>query len=251
MNQSIYIICQIIVVLITFFLVAFTTYALRRAYLNMKMEMQLQNQLIKWIFWGLIFWLFIQWLLAYMGFYGKFDLLPPRILVFALLPSVFLSISLLFSKKFTKILQHLPPKWLIQIQSFRILMELMLWLGFIGGFVPFQMTFEGFNMDIIAGITALFAGFVFFGKKRFLRPESIIWNIFGIFLLLNILFIATISTPSPLQIFKNEPVNTFIAEAPFIWIPGFIVPFALAMHLFSLKQVVTIQNREVRTESRD
>jgi len=238
MNLSIFILCQVIVVLIAFFLVAFTTYGLRRAYLDMKMDLQLQNQLIKWVFWGLISWLFILWLSAYMGFFRNFEVLPPRIFLFALIPATLLSISLLFSKKFAKILQHIPPKWLIQIQSFRIVMELMLWLGFIGGFVPFQMTFEGFNMDIIAGISALFAGFVFFGKKRFLRPESIIWNIFGIFLLINILFIATISTPSPLQIFKNEPVNTFIAEAPFIWIPGFIVPFALAMHLFSLKQVL-------------
>jgi len=207
----------------------------------MKMEMHLQNQLVKWVFWGLIAWLFILWLSAYMGFFSNFDRLPPRILLFALLPPIFLSISLLFSKKFTKILQHIPAIWLIQIQSFRIPMELMLWLGFVGGFIPFQMTFEGFNMDIIVGITALFAGFVFFGKNRFLKPESIIWNIFGIFLLINILFIATISTPSPFQIFKNEPVNTFIGDAPFIWIPGFIVPFALAMHLFSLKQVLIVK----------
>jgi len=242
MNFFLYIVCQVIVVLIVFFLVASITYGLRRAYLSMRMDMHLQNQLVKWVFWGLISWLFIQWLLAYMGFFSNFDVLPPRILLFALLPAIVLSICLLFSKKFAKILQHIPPTWLIQIQSFRILMEIMLWIGFIGGFVPFQMTFEGFNMDIIAGITALFAGLVFFGKNRFLRPESIIWNIFGIFLLVNILFIATISTPSPLQIFKNEPVNTFIGDAPFIWIPGFIVPFALAMHLFSLKQVLLIRN---------
>lgn len=244
MNPTIYIICEIIVLLIAFFLVAFTTYGLRRAYLSMKMDIHLQNQLVKWVFWGLVAWLFILWLSAYMGFFSNFEVLPPRIFVFALIPPLFLSISLLFSKKFTKILQHLPPQWLIQIQSFRIIMEIMLWLGFVGGFIPFQMTFEGFNMDIIAGITALFAGFVFFGKNRLLRPESIIWNIFGIFLLINVLFIATISTPSPLQIFKNEPVNTFVGDAPFIWIPGFIVPFALAMHLFSLKQVLVIKKRK-------
>jgi hypothetical protein len=29
-----------------------------------------------------------------------------------------------------------------------------------------------------------------------------------------------------------------MAHFPFIWIPGFIVPFALAMHLFSLKLLV-------------
>lgn len=239
MNTSIYILCQVIVVLLSFFLVAFITYALRRAYLAMRTDMHQQNQLIKWVFWGLSSWLFIQWMLGFMGFYSNFQVLPPRIFIFGLFPPLILSIGLCFSKKFTQLLKHIPPEWFIQVQSFRIIMEVMLWLGFIGGFIPFQMTFEGFNMDIIAGITALFAGIVFFGKGRFLKPESVIWNIFGIFLLVNILFIAVISTPSPFQIFKNEPVNTFIADAPFIWIPTFIVPFALAMHIFSLKQVLS------------
>lgn len=241
MNQSIYILCQIIVFLITFFLIAFTTYGLRRAYLAMGKDMGRQKQMIKWVFYGMICWLIIITMLSGMGFYSNFEVLPPRILIFALLPPLMLIISLLFSKEFGRILSFLPPQWLIQIQSFRVLMEVMLWLGFMGFFIPFQMTYVGFNMDIIAGITAIFAGRVFFGKNRFLLPESIIWNIFGIFLLINIVFIATISTPSPLQIFKNEPVNTFIAKPIFIWIPGFIVPFAIAMHLFSIKQVLILR----------
>ncbi len=241
MNQSIYILCQIIVFLITFFLIAFTTYGLRRAYLAMGKDMGRQKQMIKWVFYGMICWLIIITMLSGMGFYSNFEVLPPRILIFALLPPLLLIISLLFSKEFGRILSFLPPQWLIQIQSFRVLMEVMLWLGFMGFFIPFQMTYVGFNMDIIAGITAIFAGRVFFGKNRFLLPESIIWNIFGIFLLINIVFIATISTPSPLQIFKNEPVNTFIAKPIFIWIPGFIVPFAIAMHLFSIKQVLILR----------
>ncbi len=241
MNQSIYILCQIIVFLITFFLIAFTTYGLRRAYLAMGKDMGRQKQMIKWVFYGMICWLIIITMLSGMGFYSNFEVLPPRILIFALLPPLMLIISLLFSKEFGRILSFLPPQWLIQIQSFRVLMEIMLWQGFMGFFIPFQMTYVGFNMDIIAGITAIFAGRVFFGKNRFLLPESIIWNIFGIFLLINIVFIATISTPSPLQIFKNEPVNTFIAKPIFIWIPGFIVPFAIAMHLFSIKQVLILR----------
>ena len=243
MSQPIYLFCQTLVVLIAFYLIASTTYGLRQAYLSMKKEMAQQNQIIKWVFWGLISWLSILLMLSFMGFYSNFDVLPPRILLFALLPPTLISIYLACSPTFAKILAHVPPTTLIQIQSFRIPMEIMLWLGFIGGFVPFQMTFQGFNMDIIVGITALFAGVAFFGKNRVLRPESIIWNIFGIFLLLNILFIATISTPSPFQIFKNEPANTFIAEVPFIWIPGFIVPYALAMHFFSLKQVLFLKRK--------
>jgi len=241
MSTSLYIICQIIVFLISFFLVAFTNYGLRRAYLAMNKDFHRQKQILRLVFYGLCCWLIILLMLSMMGFFSRFDVLPPRIFLFAIFPPLLATIVLLFSKQFTLILQHLPPQWLIQIQSFRIVMELMLWLGFLGYFVPFQMTFVGFNMDIIAGVTAYFAGRIFFRKGRFLLPESVIWNIFGIFLLINVVFIATISTPSPLQIFKNEPVNTFIAKPLFIWIPGFIVPYAIAMHLFSLKQVFILK----------
>ena len=244
MNSIIYIFCQIIVCVLTLVLVAFSTYGLRIAFLSMKEDMQKQNQVIKWVFRGLVSWLVIVAGLSLMGFYHDFEVLPPRIMLFGLFPPLALGIYLtLFSKTFSKILQHIPPRWLIEVQSFRIVMELMLWLGFMGYFIPFQMTFVGFNMDIIAGITALFAGYAFFGRGRVLKPESIIWNIFGIFLLINILFIATISTPSIFQVFKNEPANTFIAAFPFIWIPSFIVPFALAMHLFSLKQVLVLDSK--------
>ena len=117
------------------------------------------------------------------------------------------------------------------------MVEILLWLGYLGGFVPPQMTFEWLNYDIIAGLTAILAGRVFFSNGRIRRTEAIIWNIFGIVLLINILLIAALSTPSPFQLFYIEPENTFVAYFPFIWIPGFFVPFALSMHLFSLKQL--------------
>jgi len=142
----------------------------------------------------------------------------------------------MISKHFLKILKVIPPAKLVRVQAFRIPMEIMLWLGFYGGFVPVQMTFKGFNYDIVVGITALIAANVFF-RKRFHKLQGIIWNIFGILLLGTIVFIATVSTPSPLRLFMNEPANTFISQVPFIWVTGFIVPFALAMHLFSLRQL--------------
>ena len=125
-------------------------------------------------------------------------------------------------------------------------MELFLWLGFLGGYVPIQMTFEWLNFDIIAGITAIMGGYVFFGKGRYHRFEAIIWNIFGIALLVNIIIISILSLPSPLRVFLEEPSNSFVADVPFIWIPGFIVPFAFAMHLFSLKQLIFSAPRKFR-----
>jgi len=218
-------------------LIAFTTYTLRRSYLALKADYDQQTKVVKFVFYTLILWLSLTAILSIGGYYSNFRYLPPRIFVLGILPPLILTMVLCFSKSFTKILQRVPPAWLIKVQSFRILMEVMLWLAFMGNFIPFQMTFQGFNMDIIAGVTALFAGNIFFRKGRFFKVETVIWNVFGILLLINIVYITVISTPSIFRIFMNEPSSKLIAAFPFIWIPTFIVPYALALHIFSIRQV--------------
>jgi len=200
-----------------------------------------QSRKISWyVVLGLFLWLSIIGLSAALGFFQNFEVLPPRIF-FAVIPSIVLTIFLLFSKPFGRFLKTIPPAWLVYVQSFRIVVEIILWLGFLGGIVPFQMTFEGFNYDIIVGLTALIAGAVFFRKNRYRRFEAIIWNVFGLALLINIVVISILSTPSIFRVFMNEPANKIIAHFPYIWIPGFFVPFAFAMHLFSLKQLILIR----------
>lgn len=237
MSKVIFILCCLIIILLVFFLTSSISYTLRRAYLAMRADMGQQRKMIRLVTYGIGIWLLLTFILAMGGYYSNFKYLPPRIFLFGIFPPLIITIVLLFSKKFTNILRTIPPSWLIKVQSFRIYMELMLWIAFIGDLLPFQMTFQGFNMDIIAGITALFAGSIFFRKGRFFKPETVIWNVFGVLLLINIVFITTVSTPADFRIFMNEPSSEIIATFPFIWIPTFIVPYALAMHLFSIKQV--------------
>ena len=201
--------------------------------------------LLRYISLGLFFWLAILAFLALTGFFYRFDRFPPPVFLALVLP-VILIVLLMFSKLVGVILKAIPESWLIYVQTFRILMEVFLWMGFLGGFVPIQMTFEWLNFDIIVGLTAPMAGFVFFGRRRYRKFEAIIWNIFGIVLLVNILLIALFSMPTPFQAFVTEPDNSFIALFPFIWIPGFIVPFALAMHLFSLRQLFSSRQDPLR-----
>lgn len=236
MNERTYLIGQIIIILLVLALFSTLMFALRYAFYRLEVDTPKRRQFRWYITGGFVIWLVLLGLLSFGGFFREFSTLPPRILI-AIIPPIVLTIWLMFSESFGNILRVIPLSWPIYIQSFRILMELFLWMGYQGGFVPEQMTFEWLNHDIIVGITAPMAGFVFFGRNRYRRFEAIIWNIFGIILLAIIVFISTVSTPSPLRIFMNDPANTFMAEFPYIFIPGFIVPFALAMHLFSLRQL--------------
>ncbi|MFK7808500.1 MAG: hypothetical protein AB8F74_11915 [Saprospiraceae bacterium] len=205
--------------------------------LKMNVDRKQAEKVSLYVFSGIVIWLLIIALIALSGFFTNFENLPPRIAL-AMVPPILLTIYLLFSKRFANFLKSLPEAWLIYLQSFRFPLEVILWLGFLGGSIPFQMTFEGFNFDIIVGLTAYMAGFVFFGRNRYRKFEAIIWNIFGLVLLVNIVSIAIVSTPSSLRIFMNEPANRIIAYFPFIWIPGFLVPLAFALHVFSLKQLI-------------
>lgn len=235
--MTLYLGTQILLVLIVLTLVWAIFYGLKYAFGRMQIRETEKKKLLAYTLIGIGCWLSILTALAFSGFFQNFEILPPRF-AFAILPPVILTFLLLFSKSFYNILLQIPPSWLVYVQSFRIPMEIFLWLGFIAGFVPPQMTFEWLNFDIIVGITALMGGYTFFGRGRYRRFEAIIWNIFGIVLLFNIVLIAFLSAPFPFRVFMNEPANTMVAFFPFIWIPGFIVPFALAMHLFSLKLLI-------------
>ena len=237
LSTVIYIVCVLTILLLVFFQVGSVTYTLRRAYLAMKADMGQQKKMLQLVAAGFAFWLLITAVLSIGGYYSNFRYLPPRVFLFGLFPPLVITFILCLSKSFIDILRQVPPAWLIKVQSFRIVMELMLFLAFLGDIFPFQMTFVGFNMDIIAGITALFAARIFFRRGSAFKPEVVIWNIFGILLLVNIVFVTVISTPSIFQVFRNEPSSALIASFPFIWIPTFIVPYALAMHFFSIRQV--------------
>lgn len=236
MNETIYLTGQIIILLLVIALFSTLMYGLRYALYKLGMEKPQRRQFRWYITIGFVIWLALLSMLAWSGFFQNFASLPPRVLV-AVIPPIMLIGILMFSKRFGNMLRVIPMSWPIYIQAFRVLMELFLWMGYNGGYVPEQMTFRWLNHDIIVGITAPMAGFVFFGRNRYRRTEAIVWNIFGIILLFNVFFIALLSSPSPLRVFMNEPTSTFVADFPFIFIPGFIVPFALAMHLFSLRQL--------------
>lgn len=185
----------------------------------------------------LAIWIGLTSLASLSGFTSDFDSLPPRPALFILIPAVAL-IFILRSKHTASILQSIPPQYLINIQVFRVPVEILLWLLLLSGVTPIQMTFEGRNFDILVGLTAPLAAYLTFSKGRRNRKLAIAWNIFGLVLLANILIIAVLSMPTPLRMFMNEPANTEVGKFPVIFLPAILVPIAYYFHAFSLKQLL-------------
>lgn len=158
----------------------------------------------------------------------RFDTRPPTV---SLLMAVVLIAALsLGVSRFGKQLTTLPLVALVGFQSFRLPLELLMHRAYEQGLMPVQMSYSGRNFDIVTGIgaAAIAVGMLFTTV-----PLRIVktWNILGIMLLTNVLIVAILSMPTPLRRFHDEPANTWIAQAPYVWLPAVFVLLAIAGHI--------------------
>ncbi len=185
----------------------------------------------------MIGWVTALEILSTNGFFSNFSTLPPRILLVPV-TGFFIALLVAFSKGFTTLAKTTPAHWLVYFQAFRILVEILLWIAFKKGLLPEQMSFEGYNMDVLTGILALPVGWALAKRKSWSRVTAIIFNIIGLLLLFNIITIAVLSMPTPFRQFMNEPSNSIVAEFPFIYLPGVLVVLAFGFHVLSLRQLL-------------
>jgi len=182
-------------------------------------------------------WLGLLSALAINGFFADFMALPPRVMLPVL--ACFITIFLLaFNRKFMRHVMALPPAWLIAPQAFRILVEIVLWMLHKNENAPVQMSFEGLNFDILAGLSAPVIAYLAFGQGRKRYTLALVWNFISLGLLINILVVAVLSMP---LIGMFEDPNTVVAYFPYILLPGFVAPFAFFMHVVSIRQLLKLR----------
>lgn len=128
-----------------------------------------------------------------------------------------------------------PPGPVIALQAFRIPVELVLWQLFVAGALPVEMSFEGRNLDVLTGATALPAAWLLYGGGRRLGAAALAWHLAGLALLVNIVSIAIRAMPGPLHSLDVHPTNTLVGTAPWIWLPTFLVPAAFWLHAAGLR----------------
>jgi hypothetical protein len=169
--------------------------------------------------------------LAYAGFFQKTDTLPPRIVV-VIVPAVLYVIWL-----YRKLpVQHLASRVLLSIHILRVPVELVLYRLYHTGKIPVIMTFEGWNFDILVGITAaLLWLYTLITGRNISHKLFKVWNILGLVFLGIIVCVATLSAPSPVQTLAFDRPNLAIISFPFTLLPAVIVPVVLLSHLLCLK----------------
>jgi hypothetical protein len=192
---------------------------------------------------SIIIWMILVSVWSGSGIMADFTLFPLNFAPVIVIPLI--SILLwTFSRNLGEVLIHIPAANIIRLQVFRFFVELLLWTLFVALVLPEQMTFEGRNFDILAGITApLIAWLV--SRKKISKTGVILWNVVCLGLLINIVTVAILSVPSPIRVFMNEPANTIVASFPISWLPGFLVPLAYTLHFLSLRQITKVKSSDI------
>ncbi len=185
---------------------------------------------------GIMVWLTFISVFSLIGFFSDFSTIPPRMFIVLGIPLIII-IYLTFTPAMREILVVVPPQWLLNVQAFRVVVEILIWMLFIQNLAPVQMTFEGRNWDILSGLLGPVFGIFCFTQGKWKRSWAIFYNLLCLALLANILGLDILSFPTPFRLFMNEPANTIVSRFPYVWLPGILVTMAYSMHIFSLRQL--------------
>lgn len=178
-------------------------------------------------------WTIVIGVLSFVGFFQDTTQFPPRF-IFVIIPSVAI---LVYCFKTLKN-EELAIKWLIGLHVLRIPVELVLFKLYLQQQIPVIMTFEGWNWDILSGVSAVVI-FSLFIQKKLPKTIFIIWNWLALLLLFIVLITAVLSSPSPLQQFAFDQPNIGVLKFPFTWLPAVVVPIVMLSHFLMLRMITT------------
>lgn len=192
-------------------------------------------------------WFVVSGLFALSGLPMKWDMKPPP-MVLGFVSFVLVTVFLARSRYGRSLVRETPVHLLIATQAFRFPLELVMHRAAQDGVMPMQMSYSGFNFDIVTGITALPVAYLTY---KGLGPAWLAkaWNLLGTVTLVVVLVIALGSTP-PIHAFGESPdrINIWIAQFPFIWLPAVMVVFAATAHI-ALWRKGTMQDKPKGAEA--
>ena len=192
---------------------------------------------------GISLWMALTWTVASTGIIADFERRPPPLMLL-LVAVLTVSIVIAFTRFGHRFVDGLPLWILVVGQAFRFPLEWLMHRAAEEGVMPPQMSYSGWNFDIVTGITALPVAFLLARGFRHARTIAVFWNVMGILLLINILTIATLSTPI-VAAFGADHLNTWVAYPPYVWLPTMMVVCAITGHLVIFRKLQATATRRL------
>jgi len=176
---------------------------------------------------------------ALSGKLTQFDSSPPPMLVMIALVFV-MAFAFGFSRFGRDGASNISLAALIGLQAFRLPLELIMHRAGTHGIMPQELSFSGYNFDIITGIWALIL-FVLLKYGRTIPPRILwAWNIWGSLCLVVIAIIAITTTPV-IRLFGDDPthLNTWVLYFPYVWLPVVLVTIAISSHIVIWRKLLS------------
>ncbi|HUE89196.1 MAG TPA: hypothetical protein VMO26_24215 [Vicinamibacterales bacterium] len=192
---------------------------------------------------GVSLWMSLTWAVASTGIIADFDRRPPPI-VLMLLTVLTISTAVAFTRYGTRFVDGLPLWILVAGQAFRFPLEWLMHRAADEGVMPPQMSYSGWNFDIVTGIAAIPVALLLARGFRHARTIAVAWNVLGSVLLINILTIAMLSTPL-VAAFGSDRLNTWVAHPPYVWLPAVMVVCAITGHLVIFRKLRATATRRL------
>jgi hypothetical protein len=184
-------------------------------------------------------WFVYAGLMSYFGVFRNTAMRPPgAAFLFApiLLFLYFFIVFMVRSAAGSRIALAFPLWIILGTECFRIGVELFLHQLWIEGIVPKMLTFEGANVDIYIGVSALVIAWLC-GRGRMGMRLALAWNVLGLLALTNVVIRAVLTAPGPFNLIHAEVPNQMFGTFPFLFIPGFFVPLAVVLHVLAIRAV--------------
>jgi hypothetical protein len=96
------------------------------------------------------------------------------------------------------------------------------------------MTFGGGNVEILIGLSAPLIALIS-ARGSGGRRIAFAWNVIGLVSLVNVAARAVLTAPGPLNFIHGEVFNTALGAFPFTFIPGFMAPLAMMLHVLTFR----------------
>ncbi|MFN7981585.1 MAG: hypothetical protein U0Q11_06975 [Vicinamibacterales bacterium] len=165
------------------------------------------------------------------GRLARFDSVPPPMMVM-IVGVLLIGLTFGLSSLGRDAAAHASLAALVALQSFRVPLELVMHRAGTLGIMPTQLSFGGYNFDIVTGIGASVLGGVMLAGRSVPKRALWVWNLWGIWCLLVIVAIAITTSPM-VRVFGDDPrdLNTWVLYFPYVWLPVSLVTVAIASHV--------------------
>lgn len=184
----------------------------------------------------IIFWIVFISVMAYNGVYHYSEGDVFSRFLFVLLP---VAIFIIFLVKSNAVYQKRDLRWSTAVHTLRFPVELLLFQLAMHKWVPIEMTYEGWNYDIIPGITSIVL-VILLNFKKVSDKLLLYWNIMGLVFILFILTNGFLSQELLYTKFGYSIPNRGIAYFPIILLAGVIVPIVIYTHI---TDIIVLRNK--------